>query len=141
MRFTARARLNIACDPEQAFDAAADPRLLLDDPRPSRVELLSGEPVGPESHFRVEDANGAVWFHTYSVFDRPQRLVCDGMTNGVSTAQQIDFRPEDGGTLVETSLEFNSAWWAAAFGLLARRRIRNSLQDWLVALQTYCEAP
>jgi hypothetical protein len=108
MRLTVRDRITIACDPECAFDAAADLRLPLDDPPPRRVELLSGESVGPDSAVRVEDEHGDVWIYTFSVFDRPQVLVVDGMASpSVRSAQRMTFQPEDAATLVETTVEFN----------------------------------
>jgi len=131
-------RTGIACPPEQVFDTLADLRNDTQwNSRVSSAELLSGEPIGPGSHFAI--VNGGTRYDvTITTYDRPSRLGIEASGKPDLTIAYT-FTPAGEGTDLESTFDFRpSGVLKVVFPLLAPV-IRRDVPKQHASLKALCE--
>ena len=131
-------RTGIACPPEQVFDTLADLRNDTKwNSRVSSAELLSGEPIGPGSHFAIVNG-GTPYDVTITTYDRPSRLSIEASGKPDLTIAYT-FTPAGEGTDLESTFDFRpSGVLKMLFPLLAPV-IRRDVPKQHASLKALCE--
>lgn len=100
-----RAQQRLAVPPHTAFDLLADLRT---QPRWSRApmdpQLVTAEPVGPDSRFRAVH-NGRDYEATITTFRRGEHLEIDVQGNHLRVQGRFRFLPDEAGTLLEAVVD------------------------------------
>ena len=136
MQVTTRTR--IACPPEQVFDTLADLRNETQwNSRVSSVELLSGEPIGPGSHFAIVNG-GTPYDVTITTYDRPSRLGIEASGKPDLTIAYT-FTPIGEGTELESNFDFRPRGVLKVLFLLLAPVIRRNAPKQYASLKALCE--
>ena len=136
MRITTR--IGIACPPEQVFDTLADLRNDTQwNSRVSSAELLSGEPIGPGSHFAI--VNGGTRYDvTITTYDRASRLVLEASGKPDLTIAYT-FTPTGDGTQLESDFDFRATGALKLVFALLGPVIRRDVGKQFASLKALCE--
>jgi hypothetical protein len=103
-----RAQQRLAVPAHVAFDLLADLRTQPHWSRaPMHPELLSGEPIGPDSRFRAVH-NGRDYEAVITTYRRAEHLAIDVRGNHLQVQGEFRFLPADGGSLLEAVVDIGA---------------------------------
>jgi uncharacterized protein YndB with AHSA1/START domain len=128
----------IASPPEQVFDTLAD--LRNDEKwhsRVSSVELLSPEPIGVGSRFKMVNG-GAPYDATIAEYDRPSRLVVEA-TGKPDLTLVYTLKPTGDGTELESDFDFRPKGALKVLLPLFSPVIRREVPKQNASLKAFCE--
>jgi uncharacterized protein YndB with AHSA1/START domain len=134
----AGATTRIPAPPEAVFDAMADAR---NEPkwnsRVSSAELRSDEPIGIGSRFAIVNG-GTAYDVTITTYDRPSRLVFEGVGNPNVTIAYA-FRPSDDGTELASDPEFRPEGVSKVLFAVLAPVIRRDVRKQTASFQAFCQ--
>jgi hypothetical protein len=135
----ADATTTVECPPETAFDRMADAR---NEPqwnsRVSSAELRSTEPISLGTEFTIVNG-GTSYDVTITTYDRPNRLVFDGVGNPDVTIAYT-FTSNGQGTKMASTLDFRPNGISKLLFAVLAPVIRRSVRKQFASFKALCEA-